>query len=443
LQLDQPVLPRNETEIAAEVERNYHWNFTFSLLDGVAFWFGWSFASSTTIMPLFVSKLTLNPLLIGLVAVIAQSGWYLPQLFSASQIEKLARKKPVAVNVGFFTERLPAFLWPLAALLAFWSPSLALLLFFISYAWHTLGAGMVSPAWQDLFARCFPANRRGRLMGIRTFIGTGVGAIGAILSSWLLDVAAFPLNFVYLFFIAAVAISLSWVSLSLTRESVQPVAVSLSGSGQFRAKLSHILRNDRNFRHFLQARLILALGSIGAGFLTIAVIERWQVSDSTVGFYTVALLFGQMVGNLLSGLLADRFGHKLSMEIGGAAAMTAFALAWVAPSSGWYYPVFVCWGIAFGVTVVSGILIALEFSTPAHRPTYIGISNTGLGLANGIAPLLGGWLASFSYNWLFAVSAGINLVALLLFYWQVKEPRWQPVDRDTFLPQLEKASVES
>ncbi|HXV42433.1 MAG TPA: MFS transporter [Anaerolineae bacterium] len=440
LQLDQPVLPRSESEIAAEVERNYRWNFTFNLLDGVAFWFGWSLASATTIVPLFVSKLTLNPLLIGLIAVIAQAGWYLPQLFTAGQIERLSRKKPVAVNLGFFTERLPTFLWPLAALIAFWSPGLALILFFISYAWHTLGAGLVSPAWQDLFARCFPVDRRGRLLGIRTFMGTGVGAIGAILSSWLLEAAPFPLNFVYLFFIAAVAISISWSFLAQTREPVQPAPLPTPGAGQFRAKLAHILRHDRNFRSFLQARLMLALGSIGAGFITIAVIKRWQVSDSTVGLYTAALLLGQMIGNLLSGLLADRFGHKLSVEIGGAAAMIAFTLAWLAPSAAWYYPVFFCWGISFGITIVSGVLIVLEFSPPAHRPTYIGITNTGLGLANGIAPLLGGWLATFSYNWLFALSAGINLLGLVLLYWQVKEPRWQQVELDSVLYQLKKAN---
>jgi MFS family permease len=424
LQLDLPVPPRSESEIAAEVERNYRWNFTFNLLDGIAFWLGWSFASATTIVPLFVSKLTLNPLLIGLIAVIAQTGWYLPQLLTASHIERLSRKKPVAVNLGFFTERLPTFVWPLAALAAFWSPTLALLLFFSSYAWHTLGAGLVSPAWQDLLARCFPVDRRGRLLGIRTFIGTGVGAIGAMLSSWLLAAAPFPLNFVSLFFIAAVAITLSWGFLAQTREPVQPAPVSMSGAAQFRAKLAHILRHDHNFRHFLQARLILALGSMGAGFITLAVIKRWQVSDSTVGLYTAALLLGQMIGNLLSGLLADRFGHKLSVEIGGAAAMIAFTLAWLAPSAAWYYPVFAFWGMSFGITIVSGVLIVLEFAPTTRRPTYIGITNTGLGLANAVAPLLGGWLASFSYNWLFALSAGINLLALVLLYWQVKEPRW-------------------
>jgi MFS family permease len=197
--------------------------------------------------------------------------------------------------------------------------------------------------------------------------------------------------------------------------------------------LTQILRHDHNFRIFLQARLLLALGGLGTGFLTIAAIERWQVSDGTVGLYTAALLLGQTAGNLLAGLLADKFGHKLPLELGAAAAVIAFSLAWLAPAPAWYYFVFACWGISFGIAIVSGILIILEFSPAAHRPSYIGLTNTGVGLASALAPLAGGWLAGFGYNGLFAVSAGINLLALVLLFWQVKEPRWQSMGVDAML----------
>lgn len=440
LQLDHPVPIRSESEIAAEVERNYRWNFTVNLLDGVIFWFGMSFASATTIVPLFVSKLTLNPLLFGLVAVIAQASWYLPQILTAGHIEKLPRKKPVMVNLGFFTERLPMFLWPLAPLVALQSPVLALVIFFTGYTWHGLGAGLVAPAWQDLIGRAFPVNRRGRFFGLTTFLGTGAGTISALLSSSILEAAPFPLNFVYLFLIAAIAINLSWGFLALTRESVQLATPAAEGPGQFRTKLARILKHDDNFRAFLLARLLLSLGSVGAGFITIAAIERWQVSDSTVALYTAALLLGQTAGNLLAGLLADHLGHKLSLEIGGFAAGMAFILAWLAPSAAWYYLVFAGWGMAYGITIVSGILIILEFSRPAHRPTYIGITNTGVGIASSIAPLIGGWLAGFSYSWLFALSAVINLLALALLHRQVKEPRWQSASLDPVLAQAEEAS---
>jgi MFS family permease len=93
------------------------------------------------------------------------------------------------------------------------------------------------------------------------------------------------------------------------------------------------------------------------------------------------------------------------------------------------------------MAIVSGILIILEFAPPAHRPTYVGLTNTGVGVVSGIAPFIGGWLASFSYNWLFVLSCCINLLALALLYWQVKEPRWQPVSFDTVFNQPEKSDA--
>jgi MFS family permease len=426
LQLNRPVPSLSESEVAAEVERNYRWNFVVNLLDGVAFWFGLNFASPSTIMPLFISKLTMNPLIIGLIAVIAQAGWQLPQLFTAHHTERLARRKPVVVNLGFFTERVPVWLWPLAALIAPRSVVLALIVFFGAYLWHTLGAGIIAPAWQDLVARCFPVNRRGRFFGLTTFIGTGVGAVGAIFCSWILKTYFFPNNFMYAFFVAAIFINLSWIFLALTRESVPPVPPPHPEADRFWVKLVGIIRREHNFRRFLQARLLMAMGMMGSGFVAVAAIQRWHVTDSTVGLYTVALLIGQASGNLLSGFLADRFGHKLSLEIGGTSAIIAFVLAWLAPSSNWYYAVFLGIGIAVGAIIVSGIMIAMEFSSSAQRPTYIGISNTIVGLGGGIAPLLGGWLAHMSYNILFALSAAISLLSLVLFRWSVKEPRHEP-----------------
>ena len=142
LQLDRPVSPLDDAGLDAYRDEHYRWNFTVNLLDGASFWFGLSFASSSTIMPLFISKLTDSPWPVGLVAVVAQGGWFLPQLFTANAVEHLARKKPVVINLGFFLERLPMWGLLLAALLAARSAPLALALFLLAYAWHTLGAGL-------------------------------------------------------------------------------------------------------------------------------------------------------------------------------------------------------------------------------------------------------------------------------------------------------------
>jgi MFS family permease len=424
LQADRPVPPRSEREVAAEVARNYRWNFTVNLLDGASFWLGLSFVSASTIVPLFISKLSTSPLPVGVAAVIAQGGWFLPQLFTANGVERLARKKPVVVNLGFFLERLPMWALVAAALVAGRSPTLALALFLLGYACHALGAGVVATAWQDLIARCFPVDRRGRLLGLTSFIGAGTGIVGSAFSAWLLRTFSFPRNFVYTFSVAAAFITLSWFFLALTREPVQPASAPRQSNRQFWANLPALLRHDHNFRRFLVARLLLALGGMGVGFVTVAAVRRWGVPDGTVGVYTAAMLLGQTAGNLAFGLLADRFGHKLSLELGALASAVAFALAWLAPSADWYYAVFVLLGITGGAIFVSGILVVLEFCEPPRRPTYVGLANTGVGLAGVTGPLLGAWLASVDYGWLFALSAAVNLVALAALRWWVREPRW-------------------
>lgn len=424
LEVDRPVPPMSDEEIAAEVEQNYRWNFAVNFLDGAFFWLGLSFIAYATILPLFLSKITTNPLPIALLAIIGQSSWYLPQLFAAGPTERLARKKPVVVNFGFFAERLPLWFLPISALLTLWSPLLAITVFFLAYAAHGLGAGAIGPAWSDMLARIFPVDRRGRFFGITSFVGTGMGALGAIFSGWLLTTFAFPFNFAYAFTIAAFLITFSWFFLALAREPAQePPKALLAERGQSWRKIKAIVHNDHNFRNYLIARLLTSFGNMAAGFVTVAAIYRWAVPDSTVGLFTAFLLVGQTVGNLIAGFIADRFGHKRSLATGLVALIASYLLAWRAPAPIFFYGVFFLLGVAAGIAIVSGILINMEFSRPEHRPTYIGIANTTMGIGAVLAPLLGAAIALTGYGSLFVVSALFGMAALATLSIAVKEPR--------------------
>lgn len=429
LQLDPPVAVRSEDEIAEEMNRNYSWNFAVNLMDGAFFWFGASFISATTILPLFISKLSDNPLWVALLAVLSQASWYLPQLFAAGATERVPRKKPIVVNIGLLTERLPLWLLPVAALLALRAPVAALLLFFFAYAWHGFGAGVIAPAWTDMIGRCFPVDKRGWFFGLSSFIGTGLGAISAIFSGWLLDAFPFPVNFAYAFGIAALFITVSWVFIALTREPVQGVPEELHDEpSRSNGKLKAILRKDHNFNWFLISRVLASFARMGSGFLTVAAIQHWDVADSMVAYFTVALLVGQTLGNLLAGVLADRYGHKMALEWGLWASTLGFALAWWADAPDWYYPIFLLIGVSNGMTMVSGVLIPLEFSRPENRPTYVGISNTVHGIGSMLAPLVGGLIANAAgYSWVFAPSALLGLAVLVIMYALVREPRHRPV----------------
>jgi putative MFS transporter len=130
-----------------------------------------------------------------------------------------------------------------------------------------------------------------------------------------------------------------------------------------------------------------------------------------------------MAGNLILGFLADRHGHKLSLEIAALLTAAAFGIAWLAPGAEWFYLVFFLLGVTIGATIVSGILVIMEFSPPEKRPTYAGITNTSIGVVTMVGPLLGTWLVLSGYALLFVLSAVIALVSFATLRWWVQEPR--------------------
>jgi MFS family permease len=424
LQTDRPVPSRTESELEAERDRNYNWNFIVTTIDTSAFGFGASLISASTIVPLFISKLTTSTLPIGIAAMIAGSSWFLPQLFSANFTEQVARKKPIVANLGFFTERLPLFFIILSAAIAIQAPDAALILFLVSFAWHGFGAGLLAPAWQEMVARCSPVEKRGRYLGTGMFIGMITGVAGASLSTRLLSTLEFPNSFMAIFSLSTAGIMLSWIFLVLTREPVNPNHTQPRTQREFVKGVGEIIKKKFLFRRFLIARVLLALGSMGSGFITISALRTWQVSDGTVGVYTALLLTGQGLGVLFLSLLADRRGHKLSLELVGLASALSFAFVWLAKDPVLIFPAFFLLGFSYGGITVSGLLVVLEYADPNRRPTYAGIASFGVGLANVFAPLIGTALAEISFSWVFGLSVVLSLVGWIVLHFWVREPRY-------------------
>ena len=413
-----------DSEFEQQIARHFRHNAVVNWLDGTFFWLGMSFVASTTILPLYVSHFTDSKMVLGLLSMLASMGYLLPQLFTSNWVERLPRKKVAVVNVGLFTERLPLLLMVPAALLSTRAPALALVLFFVLFAWHVIGAGAVAVSWQDMIAKVIPRDRRGRLIGLTNFAGTGTGVLGAAVAAWLLDRYTFPYGYVLCFAAAAVLVFVSWVFLSLTREPAQASLKPSVSQREYWRRLPSIVRADANFRRYLLSRIVVATGGMAVGFLAVYAVQRWQLPDSQAGSFTASMLIGQALCNPLFGMLGDRKGHKLGLELSALLGALAVGLASLAPTPGYLHAAFALLGASAAGSFLSGTMIAFEFSAPDVRPTYIGLNNTVTGIASGLAPLLGAWLASAAgYRPLFATAFVVGLAGLALLHWSVREPR--------------------
>jgi MFS family permease len=411
--------------VQQQVERDYRWNFAVNVLDGASFWFGISFISGAIILPLYVSHFTDNPLLIGLIPFLNTAGHLLPQLFVANAVERAPKKKFFPVTIGFFLERVPIFLLaPTAYFLATGRPALALAVFFVLFAWHKFGAGVVIVGWQDMIAKIIPLEKRGRFFGITNFLGNGAGVLGALAVPFVLNKFAFPLGYVISFAIAAVLIFISWIFLSLACEpAVQSSKPPVSQLNYLRS-LSQILRRDRNFRMYLLAQIVYTFSGMATGFLTVYAVQTWSLPDAKASGFTIALQAGLALANLFFGFFSDRKGHKLSLEICLALGTLATVVAIFAPSPWWFFVIFFIRGTVDAGIFISAISIVYEFTGAENRPTYIGLANTIPGVAGAIAPLLGGWLAgAISYRAMFALAALTGVMSWALLRFTVHEPR--------------------
>jgi MFS family permease len=403
-------------------------NFWLNVLDGMAFIFGISMVSRYTVLPLFVSRLSSERWLQGLIPALTQVGALLPALFMAPLTASLPRRKPLIllVTIG---ERLP---WlALGLILLLWPdlPATTLLaIFFTLYAIYMFSGGFVSIAWQDFISRVIPERRWGTFFGLQFGLGGVLGVAGASIASVILATQPFPQSIGVLALICFGAMIPSYFFLAATVEPPQqtaprqPMLAFLRGVGP-------LLRRDHAFRRYLFCRSAISLGLVGHSFVTAAALERFHPTDAQIGVFTAVLLAAQALSHMGSGALADRWGHKQVLELATTIGLLALLLAVVAPSSVWFFPIFVLVGTAQAGYQLSGYTMIFSFSTPADRPTYIGVANTALAPMAAFGPLLAGWLAEQAgYNALFLVLLAIGLAGVLGLHWRVPTPeRARPV----------------
>lgn len=411
-------------DLQQQIEKNLKHNYIVNFADGALFAFSSSFRAPRTILPLFISQLTDSPVVFGILSAIVSTGVLLPQLFTANWVQRTPIKKLISVRIGFFTERLPIVSLVLAAWLANWSKPAALYFGMFCIAWFHFGAGISIVAWQDMIAKLFPTRSRGRFMGTTFFVGTGTGVLGAAAAAWVLETYPFPTNFMISFGLAAVAIMLSWGFLSMTREPPDPPNKMDSDKTVDWSRIAQVFREDVNYRKYIFATIIYTVGTMAVGFLTIYTLDTWQVSNSMVGYYTTVLLAGEAVGFLVFGWLADRYGHKLSLEINILLNAASLVIAILAQTPEVFYVVFALQGVYMATVFLSGTNIIFEFCDKEIRPTYIGLSNTVIGIISGLAPILGGLLTGWlNYTWMFGIAAVLSVLGFFTLRYWVVEPR--------------------
>lgn len=421
----------------------YRRNFIYFWLDFILFSVAMEFISATTVIPDFVRKLTDSEIIIAISSQMFGIGYYLPQLFIARRLTRVAHKKWWFVGPNIPVRFVILGYGGLIILLGPSRPTVLLLGFLLAYGFAALGDGLVGVPWMDLIGSSLDDKRRARLFG------WGSASVGILmlflapLTGYILDGdewgllgltidlpdlgLSYPNEYAVLFTIAGVFMVLTIpVGLFLhelpggkPRETEPPFR-------EYIGELTTVLGTDSQFRAMISVRLLVAFFTMATPFYIGLATERLDLSSGTA---VRNMLFMQTLGSIGGSLLYARIGdRKTTLLVRLALSLGIFqpllALLAAASGPGPLYFVFLLNGIVNSFVGVSFVNWVIMYATPDQRPVYSGLFNTISAVGLFIAPVMGGLLVqTFDYEAVYVVSLVMVLAALFVAIRFVREPK--------------------
>lgn len=250
------------------------------------------------------------------------------------------------------------------------------------------------PGWTSIMADITPRDRRGSYFSFRNMLCNMAALSGSLVAGWLVRRHDFPIGYQASFLLAVgVGLMGSYVYSTLPIPPMPPKPATRQRPIGVKSWWEAISRYTA-FRNYCFTSILWNFGVSFAGPL-FAVYYRQDLGGDP-GFWGVvsaAGLIATLIGQRYWGRLADRYGQKNVMLIGGIGAASVPFFWWFVPR--WELaPVAqflgsFCWG---GYNLAAFNLI-LEITPDEGRTTFIGIYNTMAGLASSLGPLAGGYLA--------------------------------------------------
>jgi MFS family permease len=373
-------------------------NFILHVVNGVLFFISEAFTDPNLVVTAFLSQLTPSNVLIGLLAPLRDTGWFLPQLFISPWIER----QPVKVRVYAAMTYIRSAGWILLVLSMFLIDQLNVLLiaFFGFMVLISLSAGFAGLPFMTVTQKVIPKNRLGTLFGLRLFIGGGLsilasGLVGVILAGHVFGLTLhFPDNYALLFAISTVFFIAGCAVFTFIKEKPDEVPARATPLQVQFGRAGEVLKGDPRFLTFLFMRIALLFALTCIPFITVYAKRVLHVSDATIGALVPVALIAGLSSNLIWARINDRRSSRtvlaLCSSLGLLLCGIALALVRWGSSATWLLPA----AYALGGIISSGIGVSttpqmIEIVPAGQGPLYFGLLNTLLGVAMLFTSLVG------------------------------------------------------
>lgn len=385
-------------------------NYRLAMLNGWFVFLGDAFFNGSIVLASFAAKLGAPNVIIGLLPALLVAGSMVPQVFIAPYVARLPRKVDLYRRVAWF--RVSSL--GLVALAAFFLGShrdWLLVVFIIGLALNGLFTGFSSlPFWETL-AKTIPMERRAGLFSARNLVGGMLSFFAGFLVRFILTLPLpFPIPYGIIFALGTLSFGYGWHVFGLTDEPPDEA----KKTEKFSLTLPF---QSFSFRRFLRVRTLIAVASMVEPFYAAYAVRQLK-QTSEIGLYLTVFALSSVLSNLLWVQVSRRFGSRSLIWIGVALGTLAPLLALLLPAQTYWW-VFVFQGAYLAAIGVGTATYQVNLAPEGQRSSYIGVSNTIVGLL-AFSPVLGGFLADkIGY-------IGPMVVASICYAWSLYASRKLP-----------------
>ena len=393
-------------------------NFTFHLLNGVFIAISEAMTDINLIMTALLSQLTTSSVLIGLLAPLRDTGWFLPQLFISNQVER-ARHKIVFYRAATVF-RVGGWVALTLSFLLIEDHTILLYAFIACMVVVSFSGGFGGISYMTVTAKVIPAKQRGLLFSLRELIGGGLsilmGGAGALILSGRINglPALFPHNYGVLFGVSTLFFAIGSISFGLIVEPADVVPTRVTPMGQQLRRAWHVFKTDARFRHFMFTRTAILFARAGLPFIIVFAKRNMGVSDALVASLVSVTLGSALVASLALGRLNDRRGSGAVLVIASLLGIVQCACALlllVMPSTALLIIAYVVGGVSTVGYNISLMPLLFDVIPASERPLYIGLTNSMLGVALVLTSLVGVIVVLAGFAVLFIFCAGCFALA--------------------------------
>ena len=385
----------------------------------------------SVVIAAFVARVSDSNKLVALIPVVAALSWALPGAIAGSAIANRAQTVALAVTSAALRAAAMGLLAFVCAGRADGSAKRLLLTFFVLYGLVGCASGFATLVGQRLPARIATNGVRGRLVRWQALAGAVAAVLAALLVRRVLTHGpAFPRDYLYLFFIACIAlIGVTILTVALAERGSRVPLVPRPPLAGLRA--APALLRLPGYRRYLIFRVIALAATLAEPFFVVYALRTFAISADMVGIYVIAVIATRAVTIYLWRALARLTGTKLLLQLGALCRALAAVIAIALPvlyetdpiashftsdltRARVFVAVFVCIGAAMGANAVAQSGLLLDILPPNAYADGVAFTNGVLAVCS-ISLFAGGIIMDRNgFRALFITALALGLLTVLV-----------------------------